>query len=159
MGYEMGFAKKRSDGEWNPDDIVWFSCGWALTGLYRALCGACHFETEGFGECEISLHDLAFIEELGARLRSQHLHDILDALDELDADYVDELVSAFPESVLAAMRLAYVCPDGATAAQREVCSLLCELEENGYRGIALRMAGAVRMMREEGLDACILFAG
>ena len=159
MGYEMGFAKKLPSSEWDSEAVIWFSCGWALTDLYRALCRACDLETDGFGEHEVRLHDLAFIENLGARLRSQHLNDILDTLGELDADYVDELVGAFPEPVLAALRLAYNCSNAETAAQREVCALLCELEESGYRGMSLRTAEALRLMREEGLDTCILFAG
>ena len=159
MGYEMGFAKKGSQDEYSIDDVVWFSCGWALTGLYRELCSACGIETDGFGEYEVDLHKLAFLEELGMRLRSQHLNDILSALGDLAGDYAEELVASLPRPVLAAMRLSYVPPGEATDAQRGVCSLLCDLEENGYRGISLSMADAVKRMRDEGMDSCILFAG
>ena len=159
MGYEMGFAKKHSEDECSIDDVVWFSCGWDLVDLYQGLCDACKIETDGFGEYEVDLRELAFLEKLGRRLRSQHLNDIIGMLGDLDGDYADELVASLPGSVLAAMRLAYVLPDESTGAQRRVCSLLCNLEENGYRGMSLRMANAVKRMRIEGMETCILFAG
>lgn len=162
MGYEMGLARAKNEEDYvDLDSVEWFSCGWELTELTNALLAVTEtsFEDGFSGDVVVELGKLSFIEDIAATRQSQHIEQILDALAEIDYDYAEELRESFPEVVKAAMRLSYVPPEGASFEQKQVCSELSRLADEGYQFVTIGIAEAISRMKADGLTECLLFAG
>lgn len=162
MGYEMGLARAKNEEDYiDLDSVEWFSCGWTLTELTSALLAVTDtsFEDGFSGDVLIELDKLSFIEDIAATRKSQHIEQILDALADIDYEYADELRESFPPVVKAAMRLSYKPPEGATYEQKQVCSELARLADEGYQYVTVGIAEAIERMKADGLTQCLLFAG
>ena len=163
MGFEFGFAKveKNEEETFDFDDVYWDCRGWENVDLFKAFARLSKNGRDvcitGYGECNIAIEELSFIDDLAGRLVNNSYYATITLLRTLNPTYADEYFQQLDRDELASLRLSFIVPNWSNAVRDIIASLYDQFEQ-GYFTVESLIDG-YRRMKEDGVKEVILYGG
>lgn len=159
MGYDIGFAKRLSDGAIPKDVTYWESCGWEYSDFYNQLACLASKKIDEY-TCCIPVKNIEFIADIYLDLKNTMYYQDIEIISAIDYDYLEKYFDSLNMfEIIDIMKCFYQENNDwiIDITYKEIGSFLWKSFRNGETSLISSLGEGIQKMIEDGVEEVYLW--